>query len=242
MKYELIYWPGLQGRGEFVRLALEEGGADYTDTALVPDAEGGGIPAVMGTLSNEELPYPPLAPPILRAGRRMISQTANILMFLGGRLGLAPGDQSGKLWANQLQLTMADFVNEIHDSHHPISSALYYEQQKAPAKRRTKHLLDTRIPKFLGYFEQIAQKNPGRGGWLIGTKLSYVDLSAAQTVAGLSYAFPKNMRRIMRDYPRLKTIHEKVFSRRRIKAYVNSGRRTPFNELGLFRHYPELDV
>ena len=241
MKYELIYWPGLQGRGEFVRLALEEGGADYTDTALVAESKGGGIPAVLATLSDSEQQRPPLAPPILRAGRRLISQTSNILLFLGGRLRLAPRDEAGKLWTHQLQLTMADFANEIHDSHHPISSALYYEQQKGPAKRRTKHLLDTRVPKFLTYFEQVAERNPQRGNWLVESRLSYVDLSAAQLIAGLAHAFPKRMRSVMREYPRLQSIHDRVFARRRIKAYVNSGRRTPFNELGLFRHYPELD-
>lgn len=241
MKYELIYWPGLQGRGEFVRLALEEGGADYTDTALVAESEGGGVPKVLETLSDTGLERPPLAPPILRAGRRVISQTSNILLFLGGRLNLAPRDEAGKLWAHQLQLTIADFANEIHDSHHPISSALYYEQQKAPAKRRTKHLLDERVPKFLSYFEQVAERNPQRGNWLVGSRLSYIDLSAAQIVAGLAYAFPKRTRNIMRDYPQLQAVHDRVFARRRIRSYVNSGRRTPFNELGLFRHYAELD-
>ena len=242
MKYELIYWPGLQGRGEFVRLALEEAGADYTDTALRPEGEGGGIPAVMSILSDDAEQRPPLAPPVLRAGRRLVSQTANILLFLGGRLELAPRDEAGKLWTHQLQLTLADFANEIHDSHHPISSALYYEQQRAPAKKRTRHLLDTRIPKFLGYFESVVERNLSRGGWLVGSRLTYADLSAAQILAGLAYAFPKRMRTTLRDYPRLQSIHERVFARRRIKAYVKSGRRQPFNEFGLFRHYAELDM
>lgn len=240
MKYELIYWPTIQGRGEFVRLALEEGGAEYTDSALMPEPEGGfaGVTATLGDLSN---PRPPFAPPILRAGRRMIAQTANILLFLGTRLNLAPRDESGRLWTHQLQLTVMDFAGEIHDAHHPISVALYYEQQKAPAKRRTKHLLDERIPKYLGYFEQVVQRNSERGGWLAGSRLSYADLSVAQIVAGLKYAFPRRMRREMRDHARLQSIHDRVFARRRIKAYVASGRRTPFNEFGLFRHYRELD-
>lgn len=241
MKYELIYWPGIQGRGEFVRLALEEGGADYTDTALVPDSEGGGIPLVMATLSDADNARPPLAPPILKAGRRMIAQSANILLYLGGRLDLAPRDEAGKLWTHQLQLTIADFADEIHDAHHPISSALYYEQQKGAAKRRTKHLLDERVPKFLSYFEEVVQRNSERGGWLVGSKLSYVDLSIAQIIAGLKYAFPKRIRRAMRNYPYIESIHDRVFARRRIKAYLASGRRISFNEYGLFRHYGELD-
>jgi len=241
MKYELIYWPGLQGRGEFVRLALEEGGADYTDTALVPESDGGGIPAVMSVLSDATTDRPPLAPPVLRAGKRLIAQSSNILLFLGGRLGLAPRDEAGKLWTHQLQLTIADFANEIHDSHHPIASSLYYEQQKGAAKRRSKHLLDERIPKFLGYFEQVTVRNTQRGNWLVGAKLSYVDLSMAQVMAGLIFAFPKYMRRSLRDYPCLQSIHDRVFARRRIKAYARSRRRIPFNDYGIFRHYPELD-
>jgi glutathione S-transferase len=241
MKYELYYWPGIQGRGEFVRLALEEGGANYVDTALVPESDGGGVGAIERILAHDGA-RPPLAPPVLRAGRRVIAQTANILLFLGDRLGLAPRDEGGRLWTHQLQLTIMDFVGEIHDSHHPIAGALYYEQQKGAAKRRTKHLLDERVPKFLGYFEQVCERNDARGGWLVGAKLSYVDLSIAQALAGLSYAFPQRMHNALREHPRLVSVHDRVFARRRIKSYAKSGRRIPFNDYGLFRHYPELDV
>jgi glutathione S-transferase len=241
MVYELYYWPGIQGRGEFVRLALEEGAAEYLDMALVPPSEGGGVPALERLLAGDDVERPPFAPPFLKAGQRLIGQTANILLFLGGRLGLAPRDESGKLWTHQLQLTIADFVGEIHDTHHPIAGALYYEQQKPAAKRRTKHFLDERVPKFLGYFEEVLERNTARGGWLVGSKLTYVDLSIAQMVAGLGYAFPKRAGAAMRRYPRLQALHERVFARRRIKAYSASGRRIPFNEGGLFRHYPELD-
>lgn len=242
MKYHLYYWPGIQGRGEFVRLALEEGGADYVDTALVPESDGGGVAALQRVLAADDIERPPLAPPILAAGRRLIGQTANILLFLGGRLGLAPRDDSGRLWTHQLQLTVMDLVGEIHDSHHPIAGALYYEQQKGAARRRTKHLLDERIPKFLAYFELVAERNSARGSWLVGSRLSYVDLSLAQVIAGLSYAFPQRSRRAMRAFPRLQAIHERAFARRRISAYLASQRRTPFNEYGLFRHYAELDT
>ncbi len=241
MIYELYYWPGIQGRGEFVRLALEAAHAEYVDTALVPPSEGGGVPALERFLSGEDVEHPPFAPPFLRAGTRVIGQTANILLFLGGRLGLAPRDASGKLWVHQLQLTIADFIDEIHDSHHPIAGALYYEQQKQAAKRRTKHFLDERVPKYLGYFEKILERNRSRGGWLVGAKLSYVDLSMAQVIAGLAYAFPNRCGTAMRTYPRLEALHKRAFARPRIKAYLRSKRRTPFNQHGLFRHYPELD-
>lgn len=241
MVYELYYWPGIQGRGEFVRLALEEGAAEYLDMALVPPSEGGGVPALERFLSGTEVERPPFAPPFLKAGRRLIGQTANILLFLGGRLGLAPRDESGRLWTHQLQLTIADFVGEIHDAHHPIAGALYYEQQKPAAEHRTKHFLAERVPKFLGYFEGVLERNTARGGWLVGSKPTYVDLSMAQVIAGLGYAFPKRVGRAIRRYPRLEALHERVFARRRIKAYLASGRRIPFNEHGLFRHYAELD-
>jgi len=122
MIYELYYWPGIQGRGEFVRLALEQGGAEYRDVALLPEEQGGGVPAIMKFLDGPGVARPPFAPPFLKAGRMVIGQTANILLFLGPRLGLAPRNQSGRLWTHQLQLTLADFIVEIHDTHHPIGA------------------------------------------------------------------------------------------------------------------------
>jgi glutathione S-transferase len=241
MAYELYYWPGIQGRGEFVRLALEEAGAAYVDMALVPPEKGGGVPALERFLTNEDVERPPFAPPFLRAGRRVIGQTANILLFLGGRLGLAPREQSGKLWTHQLQLTIADFVDEIHDTHHPIAGALYYEQQKPAAKRRSKHFLEARLPKFFDYFENVLSRNSARGGWLVGAKLTYADLSMAQVIAGLRFAFPKHSAEALRAHPHLAGLHERVFARPRLKRYLASGRRVPFNQYGLFRHYPELD-
>jgi glutathione S-transferase len=241
MAYGLYYWPGIQGRGEFVRLALEEAGADYVDTALMPAEKGGGVPALERFLAGEDIERPPFAPPFLKSGRRLIGQTSNILLFLGGRLGLAPRDESGKLWTHQLQLTIADFVDEIHDTHHPIAGALYYEQQKSAAKRRAKHFVDERLPKFLGYFEKVLERNPERGGWLVGSTLTYADLSIGQVIAGLSFAFPKRSRAALTGCPGLRRVHERVFARPRIKRYVASGRRLAFNEYGLFRHYAELD-
>jgi glutathione S-transferase len=241
MIYELYYWPGIQGRGEFVRLALEEGGAEYIDVAAVPEAQGGGVPALQRILSGGEVERPPFAPPFLKAGRRLIGQTSNILLFLGGRLGLAPRDESAKLWTHQLQLTIADFADEIHDTHHPIAGSLYYEEQKAEAKRRSQAFLDQRLPKFLGYFETVLERNVAHSGWLVGTALTYADLSLAQVVAGLGYAFPKRSAAALIACPRVHALHKTVFARPRIERYVGSGRRVPFNEHGLFRHYPELD-
>lgn len=241
MVYELYYWPGIQGRGEFVRLALEEAGAEYVDKARQPEDEGGGIGALQRFLAAEAVERPPFAPPFLKAGRRLIAQTANILLFLGGRLGLAPRDEGGKLWTHQLQLTVADFVDEIHDTHHPIASSLYYEEQKAEAKRRTAAFLDQRVPKFLGYFENIVERNSAAGGWLVGSALTYADLSIAQVIAGLTYAFPVHASAALQDCPRLKDLSERVFARPRIRRYADSERRIPFNENGVFRHYPELD-
>ena len=241
MIYELYYWPGIQGRGEFVRLALEEAGAEYLDIALLPEAQGGGVPAMMKFLDNPGLVRPPFAPPFLKAGRKLIGQTANILLFLGPRLGLAPRDAGGRLWTHQLQLTLADFVLEIHDTHHPIGGGLYYEEQKAEAKRRSRDFLAHRLPKFLGYFERVLERNPDSDTWLVGKSLTYADLSMAQVIAGLRYALPKASLKALRACPRLRALHDDVFARSRIKRYVASGRRLAFNNDDIFRRYSELD-
>ena len=242
MIYELHYWPGIQGRGEFVRLALEEAGVAYVDVALVPEQNGGGEPAMNVYLEGENVERPPFAPPFLKAGRQLIGQTANILLFLGGRHALAPRDSYGKLWTHQLQLTIADFVVEIHDTHHPLGGGLYYEEQKTATRRRAREFIANRLPKFLGYFERVIERNPERGPWMVGRQLAYVDLSMAQVVAGLRYAFPNASRRALRNCAGLRELHDRVFARPRIVRYVGSGRRLAFNNDDVFRRYSELDA
>jgi len=242
MTYRLFYWPGIQGRGEYVRLALEEAGADYVDVALLVPGRGGGVPALMRVLEADDIARPPFAPPFLQAGRLWIGQTANILQYLGPRLRLTPRSEADRLWIHQLQLTMADFVSEIHDTHHPLGGGLYYEQQKAAANRRSKAFIAERLPKFLQYFERVAERNGASGTWLVGRRLTYADLSLAQVIAGLQYAFPRSTRIRLRRCPRLRALHEAVFARPNIERYVSSGRRVAFNEEGIFRHYPELEA
>ncbi len=241
MRYELYYWPEIQGRGEFVRLALEDAGADYVDVARLPK-RGGGIPALMRFLESRSVEHPPFAPPFLKAGNLVIAQTANILMFLGPRLGLAPKDEANRLWTHQLQLTIADWVAEVHDTHHPISGGLYYEQQKSEAKRRAADFRAERLPKFLDYFEQLLKQNTKGTDYLLGKAVSYVDLSMFQMIAGLRYAFPRGMARLEPKHPRLVALHDRVSARPRIAAYLSSPRRLPFNQQDIFRHYPELDA
>ena len=240
MIYELYYWPGIQGRGEFVRLALEEGAAEYVDKALIADEEGGGVAALRKFIDGADVARPPFAPPFLKAGRQIIGQTPNILLFLGARLGLAPRDPAGKLWVHQLQLTLADFIVEIHDAHHPLGGGLYYEEQKPEARRRSKQFLAERLPKFLGYFERVIERNPGGKRWLAGAHLTYADLSMAQVIAGLRYAYPRSTSTALRTCPRLRAVHDAVFARPRIKRYAASERRLAFNNDDLFRRYPEL--
>ena len=242
MRYELYYWPGIQGRGEFVRLALEEAGADYADMARVPEKEGGGMLAMSRFLEGQDIECPPFAPPFLKAGRRVIGQTANILLFLGGRLDLAPRSEAGKLWTHQLQLTIADFIVEIHDTHHPLGSSLYYEQQLAAAKRRSREFRALRMQKFLGYFERVLRHNTAAGPGMVGTKYTYADLSMAQVIAGLRYAFPKASHAVLAECPRLCSLQDEVFARPRLKRYLASGRRVAFNNDGIFRRYSELDM
>src|SRR5436190_21411978 len=241
MIYELYYWPGIQGRGEYVRLALEDAGARYVDTALAPEKDGGGVPALEPFLNGKGIARPPFAPPFLKAGRQVIGQTPNILFFLGPRLELAPKNEAGRLWVNQLQLTIADFIVEAHDTHHPIGSGLYYADQKREAKRRSRDFVENRLPKFLGYFERVIERNPARDAGLVGKRITYADLSLAQVIAGLRYAFPKATRPALRSRPRLRTLHDTVFERPRIRRYLASERRLAFNDDDIFRHYPELD-
>ena len=237
MRYELYYWPNIQGRGEFVRLALEAAGADYADMARRPRQRG--VPAMMKVLEDQRLPRPPYAPPFLKAGNTIIAQTALILHYLGPRLGLAPRDEAGRLWAHQLQLTVTDLVVHIHDTHHPVSGWLYYEEQKPAAKRRTADFWRYRMPKFFGYFERVLKNNGGK--FMVGRRLSYVDLSMFQIIEGLRYAFPKRTKRFEKRVPLLVALHDRVASRPRIKAYLASERRIPFSQWGIYRYFKELD-
>jgi glutathione S-transferase len=153
-----------------------------------------------------------------------------------------PDDEGSRIAANQLQLTIADFVNEVHDTHHPIGTSLYYEDQKPEAKARAKGFIADRVPKFLGYFEAVLRANAkSKGCHAIGRGLSYVDLSLFQVLVGLAYGFPKAVRRAEKDIPLLLALRDRVAERPRIKAYLASDRRIPFNEDGIFRRYPELD-
>jgi glutathione S-transferase len=237
MRYELYYWPTIQGRGEFVRLALEEAGADYVDVAR----RGGkrGVPAMMKLIEGRGIARPPFAPPFLKAGKLAIAQTANILLYLGARLGLAPRDEAGRLWVHQLQLTITDLVVLIHNTHHPITGYLYYEEQRAAAKLATKYFWRYRVPKFLRYFERVLQKSGGP--YVLGRKLSYVDLSLFQIVEGMRYAFPKRMKRFERKVPLLVVLHDRVAKRPRIAAYLASPRRIPFSQWGIYRYFKALD-
>jgi len=235
MRYELYYWPTIQGRGEYVRLELEEAGADYVDAAR----KERGMAAMMRMMEVRGR-TPPFAPPFLKAGKLVIGQTANILFYLGSRHGLAPKAEAGRLWVHQLQLTIADFVLEVHDTHHPLGPSLYYEDQRSEAKKRSAEFWKERVPKFLGYFEALLEESGG--AFVTGRRLTYVDLSLFQIVEGLRYAFPKRTKAFEHQIPGLVGLHDRVASRPNIKAYLSSGRRIAFNEDGMFRHYAELDA
>jgi len=240
MTYELYYWPMIQGRGEFVRLALEEAGVEYIDVAR-GKGKNAGIPAMMKLLNGRKVSHASYAPPFLKAGRLLLGQTANILLFIGERHGLAPSDDAGRFWTNQLQLTLADLVAEAHDTHHPVGMGLYYEDQKPESKRRAAEFRKERIPKFLGFFERVLERNSVGARYLVGGKLTYADLSMFQVIEGLRYAFPRYMKKAEKKYPKLVALNLRVKERPRIAAYLTSDRRIPFNEDGIFRRYPELD-
>jgi glutathione S-transferase len=236
-EYELYYWPQIQGRGEFVRLALEDAGARYVDVAREPN----GMRTLIRTLS-EAAPNQPFAPPFLRSGRLQVAQTAEILHFLGPRLGLVPKNEASQLQALQHQLTIADFVSEVHETHHPVAVDLYYEDQKREARRRTEGFRKQRLPKFFGYFEGLLKaEHSARRPYLFGARCSYVDLSLFQLYAGIGYALPKTLRKLSRKLPLMAALHARVAARPKLAAYLASPRRIAFNEQGIFRHYPELD-
>ena len=234
MQYELYYHAANPGRGEFIRLPLEEARADYVDVAREP----GGTEKMLRFMQDASVSHPQFAPPFLKHGELVVGQTANILLYLGPRLGLAPQDEAGRLWTHQLQLTIADLVQAIQHTHHPVAHGLYYDDQKAEALTYTRHFFAERVPKFLGYFERVL----GDREHMVGDALTYVDLSMFALFEGLRFAFPNNMHRMAQRFPGLAALYYRVGSRPNVLAYMESPRHMAFNDRGVFRHYPELDA
>jgi len=246
-EYELYYWPGIPGRGEFVRLALEQGGADWVDVARKPASDGGGAAAVQRVREGALGGLAPLGPPALLhhapGGDVVVAHVAAILQYLGPRLGVVPGDEASRLRAHQIQLTIADLVFEVHAVHHPVAVSLYYDDQRREAARAAAAFVGERIPLHLRYLDRALDSNPAGGRrWLVGSGPSYPDLSTFQAIAGLRYAFPEAMRHHEKRFPRLGALHDAVAVLPRIAAYLVSRRRLGFNEHGIFRYYPELDL
>ena len=241
MAYQLHYWPTIQGRGEFVRLALEAAGAAYVDVARGDASNSQGLPALFHYLQDESVRRPPFACPVLVDGKRVIGQTAAILMYLGPRLKLVAASEADRLWTHQIQLTIADVVNEAHNTHHPVGAGLYYEDQRQEAARAAKEFRTERIQKYLSWLESVLARNAKGNQHLVGARLSYADLSLFHLVAGLRYAFPNATQRVLKKNPLVFALHERVAQQRRVAVYLRSERRIPFNQDGIFRHYPELD-
>ena len=242
MAYELHYWPGIQGRGEFVRLALEASGAPYIDVARGAETAGQGVPAMLRCLNDRKLPHPPFAPPFLKDGEVVIGQTAAILLYLAPTLKLVGRSEQLRVWTHQIQLTIADLATEAHDTHHPVGSGLYYEDQLPEALRRAAEFCRVRMPKYLHWFERIIVRNPAGPRQLAGGKLSYADLSLFQLIEGLRYAFPNAAKKALAETPEIVQLHDRVAAQPKLAAYLRSERRIPFNEQGIFRCYPELDL
>lgn len=242
MAYELHYWPTIQGRGEFVRLALEAAGAPYVDVARGAEDAGQGLPALLRCMEDRTQTQPPFAPPFLKDGQVLVGQTALILQYLAPTLKLVARSERARVWTQQIQLTIADMVAEAHDTHHPVGSSLYYEDQRPEALRRAREFCATRLPKYLQWFEEILARNPAGPRHLVGGRLSYADLSLFQMIEGLRYAFPNAAQRALARTPAVVALHDRVAALPRVAAYLRSERRLPFNEQGIFRRYPELDV
>lgn len=243
LQYELYYWPGLPGRGEFVRLAFEEAACPYVEMGRLPSDQGGGPGAIQRLMRGQSAGLRPFAPPILKYGDFIIAQTANILLWLAPRLNLVPNDEMARIEANQVQLSIMDLVAEVHDTHHPVASSLVYDEQKAEAQRKAEIFVARRMPQMLGYFESLLQRNhASQGKHLVSNGFTYVDLSMFQVLEGLAYAFPNAFEIAKPSIPLLLALRDHVASRPNIAAYLGSERRTPFNENGIFRRYPELDI
>lgn len=241
MPYELHYWPTIQGRGEFVRLALEAAGAPYIDVARGAPESAQGVPAMLRLMQDGRAVHPPFAPPFLKDGEVIVGQTAVILQYLAPTLKLVARSEQARVWTQQIQLTIADMVTEAHDTHHPVGTSLYYDDQKPEALRRAQEFCSQRMPKYLQWFESIVRRNPAGSRYLVGGKLSYADLSLFQLVEGLRYAFPKAARSALAKAPGVVQLHDRVAALPRVAAYLRSERRIAFNEQGIFRCYPELD-
>ena len=234
MSYDLWYWPGIQGRGEFVRLVLEGAGIPYRDRAREDGAE-----ALINDMHRRG-GFAPFAPPYLVDGDFAIAQVAHILAWLTDRHGLGSGALDTDLQLIQLQLTVTDLVAEAHNVHHPVGADKYYHEQKDEALIAAASFRNARLPKYLGYFEGALGVN--EGPFVLGETWSHVDTSLFQLVEGLRYAFPRRMAALEADHPRLRAVHDAVAGIDRIAAYLASDRRLAFNEDGIFRHYPELDA
>ena len=242
MAYELHYWPTIQGRGEFIRLALEAAGAPYVDVARTAGDADRGSQALLKAMGDRHNTQPPFAPPFLKDGDVVVGQTAAILHYLAPPLKLVPRNDRLRTWTQQIQLTIADLVDEVHDTHHPIDSDLTYEEQKPEALRCARAFCSTRLPKYLLWLESIVARNPAGPRHLVGGKLSYADLSLFQVVEGLHYAFPKAAGQVLAKTPGVVQLHDRVPKLPKVAAYLRSPRRIPFSEQGIFRHYPALDL
>ncbi|WP_019515513.1 glutathione S-transferase [Sphingomonas sp. Mn802worker] len=231
---KLWYWPHIQGRGEFIRLALEAAGIAYEDCA-----RRDGTDALIADLESDRA-RAPFAPPYLDIDGFVVAQVANILLYLGDRHDLAPSRIADRYWVHQLQLTIADVVAEAHNVHHPVGVMDYYDDQKPEAARAAAQFRDERLPKYLDHFEQAAECN--EGPWMIDHRWTYADTSLFQLIEGLRYMFPRRMATLAPRYPALARIHGLVSGLPGIQRYLASERRIAFNEEGIFRHYPELDA
>ncbi|KAI0205629.1 glutathione S-transferase protein-like protein [Astrocystis sublimbata] len=257
--YELIYWCSCPARGEHIRLALEEAGAPYSDTLSLgmekcwKKVEEYIADDYMGESGNP--PY--YAPPFFKHGSLMISQTSNILMYLGPRLGLSGSKEGDAYRVNALALTALDGLSdEVHQTHHPIAHDLFWEDQKEESRRCSKEWVKDRLPKHLGFWDKVlkcekalpgawsmGESEASPGPWLLGDTFTYADLVLFQCIDGVLFAFPRAMKQAKDSgkYDRVFQLHDAVAARPNIAAYLSSNRRQEYN-IGIYRYYEENDV
>ena len=233
MSYQLWYWPSIPGRGEFVRLFMEAGELEYTDMAREQSAD-----ALVEDMHARE-GIQPFAPPYLVDEDVTIGQTALILLYLSDKEGLGSGDLATDLKLMQLQMDIADLVEEVHSTHHPVASSQYYADQMDAAYDKAEDFRANRIPKYLIHFDNALAASGGP--FVLGEQWSHVDTSLFQVMEGLDYAFPRYMAEMQGSWPHLEALQAAVPEIEGVAAYLASENRMEFNEDGIFRHYEELD-
>ena len=181
-----LQWDGVPGRAECIRLLFEYTGTPYEELkdnstlmTRIVDPEIVGIPPNL---------WPPVLE--LPNGKWLgqTGVIMNYLSPKLGLAGYAKDDtdldEDEKVFlsakTSQLVFTALDLLVEVsavdsrrpvhglcimscsqaHNVHHPVSTNLYYEDQKAEALRAAEQFRASRLPKYMQHFQSVLETNP----------------------------------------------------------------------------------